>query len=32
MNAPPHIDPVIPYSDGDLVHWLIHHTRGERFL
>ncbi|WP_424630379.1 adenylate/guanylate cyclase domain-containing protein [Bradyrhizobium sp. SYSU BS000235] len=32
MNAPPHIDPVTPASDGDLVHWLIHHTRGERFL
>lgn len=32
MNAPTHIDPVTPHSDGDLVHWLIHGTRDERFL
>jgi adenylate cyclase len=32
MNAPPNIDPVKADSGGDVVHWLTHGTRDERFL
>jgi adenylate cyclase len=32
MNAPPNIDPVTAYSDGDVLHWLINDARDERFL
>jgi adenylate cyclase len=32
MNAPPNIDPKTAYSDDDVLHWLIHETRDERFV
>jgi adenylate cyclase len=32
MNAPPNIDPAKASSGGDVVHWLTHGTRDERFL
>jgi adenylate cyclase len=32
MNAPPNIDPSKAASDGDVVDWLTHGTRDERFL
>jgi adenylate cyclase len=32
MNAPPNIDPVAGYSEGDVLHWLINDTRDERFI
>jgi adenylate cyclase len=32
MNAPPNIDSVTTHSDSDVVHWLTHDTRDERFI
>lgn len=32
MNAPPNIDPVPARSDGDVLHWLTHETRDQRFI
>ncbi|HUN99172.1 MAG TPA: adenylate/guanylate cyclase domain-containing protein [Bradyrhizobium sp.] len=32
MNVPPTIDSVATHSDSDIVHWLTHDTREERFL
>src|SRR3954447_17218535 len=32
MDAPLNIDPVIAYSDDDVVHWLTNETRDERFI
>jgi adenylate cyclase len=32
MNAPPNIDPAKASSGGEIVHWLTHGTRDERFL
>src|SRR6204780_1171019 len=32
MDAPPNIDPVTAQSDRGVVHWLINHTRDERFV
>src|ERR1700749_1116008 len=32
MNLPPKIDPGTAYSDSDVVHWLTHDTRDERFI
>ena len=32
MDAPPNIDSVTTHSDSDVVHWLTHDTRDERFI
>jgi adenylate cyclase len=32
MNAPPNMDPVIAYSDGDVLRWLTNDTQDERFI